>query len=121
MRNVIILKNLPSNIIDEAIVVVKDKKKIQDINYDGAKHKKENNIIQGSMKSEDLKKLEETKKESRKYVIKEAEVVVTNYIKRIEENTLDKKVEKLRKSYKVSKMLNVFLALTTLVGILISV
>ena len=28
MKNVIILKNLPSNLIDEAIVIVKDKKKI---------------------------------------------------------------------------------------------
>ena len=33
MKNVIILKNLPSNLIDEAIVIVKDKKKIKDINY----------------------------------------------------------------------------------------
>ena len=29
MKNVIILKNLPSNLIDEAIVIVKDKKKIK--------------------------------------------------------------------------------------------
>ena len=28
-RNVIILKNLPSNLVDEAIIVVKDKKKIE--------------------------------------------------------------------------------------------
>ena len=33
MKNVIILKNLPSNLIDEAIMVVKDKKKVKDINY----------------------------------------------------------------------------------------
>ena len=77
MKNVIILKNLPSNLIDEAIMVVKDKNKVKDINYsDFIKYKEENGIIQGSMKPEELKKIESIKKESRKYVIKEAELDV---------------------------------------------
>ena len=96
MKNVIILKNLPSNLIDEAIVIVKDKKKIKDINYsefikDGgekfsssANRQTSNRVIQGYMKEEDLKKLEDTKKEERKYVIKEAVLVVTNYLSKID-------------------------------------
>ena len=101
MKNVIILKNLPSNLIDEAIMVVKDKKKVKDINYsDFIKYKEENGIIQGDMKLEDLRKIENIKKEDRKYVIKEAEVVVTNYIRRIEDNLSDRKIDKLKKSYK---------------------
>lgn len=116
MKNVIILKNLPSNLIDEAIMVVKDKNKVKDINYsDFIKYKEENGIIQGSIKPEELKKIESIKKESRKYVIKEAEVVVTNYIKRIEDNLSDKKIDQLKKSYKKSKVLNIFLALTTII------
>lgn len=116
MKNVIILKNLPSNLIDEAIMVVKDKSKVKDINYsDFIKYKEENGIIQGSIKPEELKKIESIKKESRKYVIKEAEVVVTNYIKRIEDNLSDKKIDQLKKSYKKSKVLNIFLALTTII------
>lgn len=122
MKNVIILKNLPSNLIDEAIMVVKDKKKVKDINYcDFIKQKEENGIIQGNMKVEDLKKIESIKKENRKYVIKEAEVVVTNYIKRIEENLSDKKTEKMKKSYKKLKILNVFLALTTVISISLAI
>ena len=98
MKNVIILKNLPSNLIDEAIMVVKDKKKVKDINYsDFIKYKEENGIIQGDMKLEDLRKIENIKKEDRKYVIKEAEVVVTNYIRRIEDNLSDRKIDKLKK------------------------
>lgn len=31
-KNIVILKNLPSNIVEEAIVVVKNKKNIMDIN-----------------------------------------------------------------------------------------
>lgn len=122
MKNVIILKNLPSNLIDEAIMVVKDKKKVKDINYsDFVKYKEENSVIQGYMKSEDIKKIESIKKDDRKYVIKEAEVVVTNYIRRIEENLSDRKTEKMKKSYKKLKILNVFLALTTIISISLAI
>ena len=117
MKNVIILKNLPSNLIDEAIMVVKDKKKVKDINYsDFIKYKEENGIIQG-----DMKKIENIKKEDRKYVIKEAEVVVTNYIKRIEDNLSDRKLDKLKKSYKKSKLLNILLAMTTIISISLAI
>lgn len=122
MKNVIILKNLPSNLIDEAIMVVKDKKKVKDINYsDFIKYKEENGIIQGDMRIEDLKKIENIKKEDRKYVIKEAEVVVTNYIKRIEDNLSDRKLDKLKKSYKKSKLLNILLAMTTIISISLAI
>ena len=122
MKNVIILKNLPSNLIDEAIMVVKDKKKVKDINYsDFIKYKEENGIIQGYMRIEDLKKIENIKKEDRKYVIKEAEVVVTNYIKRIEDNLSDRKLDKLKKSYKKSKLLNILLAMTTIISISLAI
>ena len=122
MKNVIILKNLPSNLIDEAIMVVKDKKKVKDINYsDYIKYKEENGIIQGDMRIEDLKKIENIKKEDRKYVIKEAEVVVTNYIKRIEDNLSDRKLDKLKKSYKKSKLLNILLAMTTIISISLAI
>lgn len=122
MKNVIILKNLPSNLIDEAIMVVKDKKKVKDINYsDFIKYKEENGIIQGDMRIEDLKKIENIKKEDRKYVIKEAEVVVTNYIKRIEDNLSDRKLDKLKKSYKKSKLLNILLAMTTMISISLAI
>lgn len=122
MKNVIILKNLPSNLIDEAIMVVKDKKKVKDINYsDFIKYKEENGIIQGNMRIEDLKKIENIKKEDRKYVIKEAEVVVTNYIKRIEDNLSDRKLDKLKKSYKKSKLLNILLAMTTIISISLAI
>ena len=122
MKNVIILKNLPSNLIDEPIMVVKDKKKVKDINYsDFIKYKEENGIIQGDMRIEDLKKIENIKKEDRKYVIKEAEVVVTNYIKRIEDNLSDRKLDKLKKSYKKSKLLNILLAMTTIISISLAI
>ena len=72
MKNIIILKNLPSNLIDEAIVVVKNKKESKDINYKTLMQDGKSRAIQGYMKEEELKKIENIKKEERNYIIKEA-------------------------------------------------
>ena len=129
-KNVIILKNLPSNLISEAILVVKDKKQVTNYMRDAELNEQRdvsncktssNGIIYGDMKTEALKKIENIKKEDRKYVIKEAEIVVSNYIKRIEDNLSDRKIDRLKKSYKKTKKLNVFLAMTTIISILLAI
>lgn len=129
-KNVIILKNLPSNLISEAILVVKDKKQVTNYMRDAELNEQRdvsncktssNGIIYGDMKTEALKKIEDIKKEDRKYVIKEAEIVVSNYIKRIEDNLSDRKIDRLKKSYKKTKKLNVFLAMTTIISILLAI
>ena len=126
----IILKNLPSNLISEAILVVKDKKQVTNYMRDAELNEQRdvsncktssNGIIYGDMKTEALKKIEDIKKEDRKYVIKEAEIVVSNYIKRIEDNLSDRKIDRLKKSYKKTKKLNVFLAMTTIISILLAI
>lgn len=133
MKNVIILKNLPSNLIDEAIVIVKDKKKIKDINYsefikDGgekfsssANKQTSNRVIQGYMKEEDLKKLEDTKKEDRKYVIKEAEIVVTNYLSKIDNKMPEKRIKRLEKSYKRAKKMSIILGIISVISIICAI
>lgn len=133
MKNVIILKNLPSNLIDEAIVIVKDKKKIKDINYsefikDGGEkfssssnRQTSNRVIQGYMKEEDLKKLEDTKKEDRKYVIKEAEIVVTNYLSKIDNKMPEKKIKRLEKSYKRAKKMSIILGIISVISIICAI
>ena len=133
MKKVIILKNLPSNLIDEAIVIVKDKKKIKDINYsefikDGGEkfsssvnRQTSNRVIQGYMKEEDLKKLEDTKKEERKYVIKEAEIVVTNYLSKIDNKMPEKKIKRLEKSYKRAKKMSIILGIISVISIICAI
>lgn len=133
MKNVIILKNLPSNLIDEAIVIVKDKKKIKDINYsefikDGGEkfsssvnRQTSNRAIQGYMKEEDLRKLEDTKKEERKYVIKEAEIVVTNYLSKIDNKMPEKKIKRLEKSYKRAKKMSIILGIISVISIICAI
>ena len=121
-RNIIILKNLPSNLIDEAIIVVKDKKKLKEFNYADMLNCKENNgIIQGEIKNDIIRKIESMRKEQKNYIVKEAEVVVNSYIQKIEENLAYKKTDKIKKSYKKLKKLNFALIITTLISILLAI
>ncbi|MDR0978426.1 MAG: hypothetical protein LBL91_00520 [Lachnospiraceae bacterium] len=75
MKNIVVLKNLPSNIVDEAIVILKcSQKQMQYI------EKKQ---------SEAEVKLNE-KHNNKEYILKEAELVVNNYISNLEEQKKSK-------------------------------
>ena len=71
MKNMVVLKNLPSNIIEEAIVVLKSNKRVKNL------EKIENCKFSGS---------ENEKKNDDEYVLKEAEMLVSDYIDKIDEN-----------------------------------
>ena len=112
---------------------MKDKKKIKDINYsefikDGGEkfsssvnRQTSNRVIQGDMKEEDLKKLEDTKKEERKYVIKEAEIVVTNYLSKIDNKMPEKRIKRLEKSYKRAKKMSIILGIISVISIICAI
>ena len=121
MKNIIILKNLPSNLIDEAIMVIKDKNKKLNYRDFFVGQEDTNNVIQGYMNAEDLKKIEKIKKENRKYVIKEAEMVVTNYINKMDCNIKEKKTKKIELRYKKIRILNLVLGLTTITSIVLAI
>ena len=79
MKNMVVLKNLPSNMIEEAIVIFKENSKIK------AKDviNKSNQLSQVQGKSKDI-------------IFKEAEMLVNDYVKRVESSKnrkiFDKKI-----------------------------
>ena len=90
MKNIIVLKNLPSNIIDEAIVFLKTNKKVT------------------ARDSTDISKnINKTtnKTNTRDYVMQEAENVITNYLSQIEEDKKIKvkNIDRLQKKYMLLK------------------
>lgn len=95
MKNMVVLKNLPSNIVEEAYVILKPNKNL--------KQNIENQENQNTRISSE-------------YVVKEAEMVVSNYLSKIEEKKTFKnlEVEKIKRKYKKLKNTSVIL-----VGILI--
>ena len=71
LKNMVVLKNLPSNIVDEAIIVLKTNKKVKKLQ----KIEKNKNQVEN-----------ENDKKDKEYILKEAEMLVNNYISKIENN-----------------------------------
>lgn len=103
MKNIIVLKDLPSNIVDEAIVILKNNVKVKN------KEKIENKIVN---------KGQEEIIENCDFAVKEAELIIQNYIKEIEE---PKEIKKTNVKYKKLQISSFFLAMTIIIGIIISI
>lgn len=80
-KNMVVLKNLPSNIVEEAYVVLKSRKKAK-------KLQKIDKNTQESMR-------EFTSKDN--YVVKEAELLVSDYLDKISNNKMVLNVKTKRK------------------------
>lgn len=69
LKNMVILRNLPSNIVEEAIVILKNNNRVKNLEkIDNTK----------------IKKGTKTEINSSDYMLKEAEMIVENYISKIE-------------------------------------
>lgn len=113
LKNIVLLKDLPSNIIEEAIVVLKENKKI---------HKYQKIIDeQNKTNNHEIDKNNKTNKSINKndYIIKEAYMLLEDYTKRLEKETPKWKnnLKKLEKRYKISVKINIGLLSIILVGI----
>lgn len=83
LKNIVVLKNLPSNIVEEAIVVLKQNK-VKLPEYTPKKERPEG------------------KDASREYILKEAQMVISDYLGTIENHkmVIGKKSTALEKKYK---------------------
>ena len=107
MKNVIVLKNLPSNIVEEAIVVLKTNKRIKKLEL--AKNKSENFRNNKEEKNKD------------DYIIKEAELVISNYISKIENQDIKgkKELKQLEKKYKKLKVCTIGISIVMIISFFI--
>lgn len=97
LKNIVVLKNLPSNLIDEAIIVLKSKKTA-----------KKFELIEKKSTINYRKELEN----NNEYLIKEAEMVVNNYIAKMEKDVSKK--NKIEKKYKRIKIYSIFMSMIVL-------
>lgn len=106
MKNMVVLKNLPSNIVEEAIVVLKPNVKLKSL--DLAENKAKN-------------KKGESKYNSKRYIINEAEMVVNNYLSKLEKDKRNnyKINKKIENKYKRAKGLAIFLGIMLIATFLI--
>ena len=90
LNNVIVLKNISSNIVEEAIVVLKP--------YVNLKYEENKAITSRN----------ENKLEKNKCILKEAEFVIENYISQIEIKKNEKEKKQMEKKYKALKKVLIF-------------
>ncbi len=105
MKNMIVLKNLPSNIIEEAFVVLKPNKKVK------------------VTKQKNMEKEKETIEErTNEYIVKEAEIVINDYLED-EENLLERKetIEYITYKYRRLRLLTLFIMLMLIVSIVLGI
>lgn len=93
LKNMVVLKNLPSNLVEEAIVILKSNKKV----------KKLEKIDKDVMNKTNKTQYDVNKKD---FVVKEAELVVTSYISKIENNNKANKQKKIEQNKKVRRLKN---------------
>lgn len=107
MKNMVILKDLPSNIAEEAIVILKPNIKLKSLNL--AETKKENKKTKSSSKAN-----------TKKYIVNEAEMIINNYLSSMEtqkKNNL-KVNKKIEVKYKRARAISIFLGVLLLLSFL---
>lgn len=106
VKNIVILKDLPSNIVEEAIVILKSNKyakKLQMI-------EKNNN-----------KELEQKEGNGKEYIVKEAEALLSTYISKIENNKIaDRPNKALKEKYKKLKKYSIIVTILFAISFIIN-
>ena len=92
LKNMVVLKSLPSNIVEEAIIILRKNIKVKELEpQNKAETKNKKNIKNDANRQKD-------------YIVKEAEMLVNNYISKIENNQkkelLNKKINDKYKKMK---------------------
>lgn len=100
LKNSIILRGMASNVVDEAIVILKPNVKIKKM-----EHSKNTNTNE--------------KSSSKTFIIKEAENVILDYIYKINENEIIRDKQKMESKIKFLKIINILFFILLIISIII--
>ena len=138
LKNIVVLRDLPSNLIEEAIIVLKENKKIHKYQISNLENKNNGN---NKNKIDKTKNKKDNKKDNKNnvnqkhdvknlggyidnkdYIIKEAEMVLEEYTEKLEQKSVHWKInaKKLEKRYKISIKLNFILTFISVIVIILS-
>ena len=110
MKNIVILKDLPSNMVEEAIVILKP----------NMKHETKK-LLKNNSQNLEKKAEPKTKKTSKEYIVKEAENLISQYISNLEKpKQLEMTNQKLLAKYNRIKVISVLLGLVGAFGIIVN-
>ena len=101
LKNSIVLREMASNVVDEAIVILKPNIKIK--NFQKVKNSKNSKETGG-----------------KDFIIKEAENVINEYINKLNEKSSKSKILKLENKIKILRVTNIMFFIILIISILIS-
>ena len=102
MKNVVVLRNLPSNLIEEAFVIVKSKKVARSLERIDARNEK----IAGKNKDDG-------------YIVREAESVLASFVSFIEKKERKKVDLGLKRRYNMLKIYGVLVTVAFVVAVIL--
>lgn len=106
MKNILVLKDLPSNIVDEAIIILKNHKIVK---------KKE--IVESTGTT---KKFEDNFNGSNELAVKEAESLIQDYLKKLEKSKMEKKhTNTILNKYRKLQVVSILLTIISVIGIML--
>lgn len=110
LKNIVVLKDLPSNLVEEAIVVLKENQKIPKLELIDKKK------VNKQAQPKDMQKVK-----PKDYIIKEAQMLISEYITKLENKNKKETVsfQTLKKKYERVKTLNCLLIASLAVSIFI--
>ena len=106
MKNIIVLKNLPSNLIDEAFIILKNNKKIKSL--ERIENKKTNKI---------------EKEKTEDYIVKEAEMIISEYLSKVEKEKQMKScsMRRIEEKYKRLKVVSIVLCIVVFLNAILAI
>lgn len=107
MKNMVVLKNLPSNMVEEAIIIFKENQRVR-----------ERELVEKCSKSSDVN----VQCKNKEFVLKEAEMLVTDYINKIEKNREEskKKTSNIEFKYKILKLYSITSTVLLIISLIIN-
>lgn len=105
MKNMVVLRNLPSNMVEEAIIIFKETQTI-----------KEKELVDKNNKIN----FTERQSKSKECILKEAELLVTDYIDKIENKKQEKATKNINKKYKKLKKYSIISTALLAISIIIN-
>lgn len=106
VKNIVVLKNLPSNIVEEAIVILKSNKYAKKLQ---------------TIEKNSNKELEQKEANGKDYIIKEAEALLSTYINKIENNKIiDRPNKTLKEKYKKLKKYSIIVTILLVISFIIN-
>lgn len=112
MKNIVILKDLPSNLVEEAIIFLKENQKL-----------KKPELIDSDLNKKKGKSQEKADKEKqqnpKEYIVNEAQMLISDYISKLENKNRkeDFSYKKLKKKYELLKKFSIGLSFALAISI----